>query len=538
MATTDYWAEAPRRRDQLVLFAPTLDAMIGEDDPVRLFDEIMAGLDWSLWEAQYDGGRGQPPLHPRHVAAGILYGLCCGIRSSRKLEEACWRRLDFLWLLEGRPIDHTTFAKFRTKFGTQLKDLFRQIGRLAMTVGLIRLGEVAFDGTRVRAYNSRYATRTAKTLEEKLAVLDELYEHMLAEWTAHDAGQKTQGTLEGQEPSEPSPVRLPEELADLETRRRKVREALAQAQAADEARRKDGINPQKNPAQVPVNDPDSRVMPNKEGGYAPNYTPTATTDGRCGMIVDCEVIAEVNEGREALASVDRIEATFGARPEKFLTDAGNNSGQIMQGMEDRGVEFYAPVKSNQPQDGQPAHREDPTQPVAAEDVPKLPRNPQGQFDKSCFVYDAQLDRYYCPQGKTLTFEKTKPDERGGQPVTLRVYRCPDCGGCPLVAACLASNNKSGRTITRDEFEEERERTAARMATPEARKLYDQRPKIAETTFAILKSVLGFRQFLLRGLTKVKIEWRWACTAFNLRKLVRQLARMRAALANLAATAEG
>jgi transposase len=535
MATIDYWAEAPRRRDQMVLFAPTLDAMIGEDDPVRLFDEIMAGLDWSAWEAEYDGGRGQPPIHPRFVASGILYGLCCGIRSSRKLEEACWRRLDFMWLVEGRRIDHTTFAKFRTKFKKQLKDVFRQVGRLAMTMGLVRLGEVGFDATRVRAYNSRFETRTAKTLEEKLALLDALYDQMLAELEANDAGQKSQETWDGQAPSA---VRLPEELADVEDRRRKVREALDKAHAADEARRKDGINPQKNPAQVPVNDPDSRVMSNKEGGYAPNYTPTATTDGQCGMIVDCEVIAEVNESREALASVDRIEDTFGQKPEKFLTDGGNVSGQIIQGMEERSVEFYAPVKSNQPQVGNPAHREDPTQPVASEDLPKLPRNPQGQFDKSCFVYDRENDRYYCPQGQTLTFEKTKPNERGGERVTLRVYRCDACSGCPLAAQCLASNNKSGRTITQDEFEEQRERTAARMATPEARRIYNQRPKIAETTFAILKSVLGLRQFLLRGLAKVKIEWRWACTAFNIRKLMHHIARLRANLACLATETAG
>jgi hypothetical protein len=83
-------------------------------------------------------------------------------------------------------------------------------------------------------------------------------------------------------------------------------------------------------------------------------------------------------------------------------------------------------------------------------------------------------------------------------------------------------------------QEVRERTAERMKSDEARKLYNQRPRIAETTFGILKSIMGLRQFLLRGLEKVKIEWRWACTAFNLAKLVRHLARLRAELAALAA----
>ena len=67
MATRDYWAEAPMNRHQTVLFGPTLDSTIREDDPVRLFDEVLAGLDWSEWESHYDGTRGQPPIHPRFL---------------------------------------------------------------------------------------------------------------------------------------------------------------------------------------------------------------------------------------------------------------------------------------------------------------------------------------------------------------------------------------------------------------------------------------------------------------------------------------
>lgn len=528
MATTDYWAEAPMCREQIALFAPTLDSTISDDDPVRLFDEVLAGVDWADWEAEYHGARGQPAIHPRHVAAGFLYGLCRGIRSTRKLEEACCYRLDFIWLLEGRRIDHTTFSKFRTRFAGPLKGLFRQIGRIAMSLGLIRLGEVAFDGTRVKANNSRYKTRTAATLEEKLKGLDEQFDQMMAEMQSVES----QGTLEGHDDS---PTRLPRELADLSQRREQVRAALAKAQMADEARRKDGV---KTPAQVPTTDPDSRVMPNKEGGYAPNYTPTATTDGHCGFILDCEVVAEVNESSVTVASVDRIEEMFGRKPEKLLTDAGNNSGHIIQEMERRGVEFYAPVASNQPQAGNPANRDEPAQPVPPEQWPELPRNSKGQLDKSCFVYDAERDEYYCPQGHAMPFEKTKSEQRAGVHVTLRVYRCQACAACPLAEACLSSKSKHGRTITRDDYEAARERTATRMASEAAREIYNQRPRIAETTFGVLKSVMGLRQFLLRGLDKVRTEWRWAATSFNLGKLVRETARLRAECCELATTVEG
>lgn len=520
MASVDYWADPPMSRQQMALFAPTLDASISPDDPVRLFDEVLAGLDWSAWEAEYDGKRGQPPIHPRYVAAAILYGLCRGLRSTRKLQEACCYRLDFLWLVEGRQIDYTTFAKFRTRFGEQLKGLFRQVCKIAMTLGLVRLGEVAFDATRVKANNSRYNTRTAGTLEEKLAALNVLFEQMLVEW---DATEK-QRTLEN---VDDSPTQLPAALAQLDERRKKIAQALETARAADEARRQDGL---KTPAQVPMNDPESRVMPNKEGGYAPNYSPVATTDGQCGFIVDCEVLAQVNETSEAVPSVDRIEENLGEKPARFLTDAGNISGAVQQAMEERGIEFYAPVESSQPQPGNPALRDDPTQPVPESERPNLPRNSQGQLDKSCFVYDTAGDQYYCPQGKPLSFEQTKREEERGD---RRVYRCEACAGCPLAGQCLSKQNQRGRSISHDEFEETRERTAARMATAEAKELYNQRPRIAETTFAHLKAIFGLRQFLLCGLEKVRIEWRWAATAFNLKKLVRQVGRLRAEFAELA-----
>lgn len=515
MGKNGYWAQQLLGRARVL---GSLESLITEGDQVRVFEEVLDGVDWAPWEAKYKRtGLGQPAIHPRHVAAAILYGLYRGIRSSRKLEEACAYRLDFMWLVEDRRIDHTTFAKFRTKFHGPLKDLFVQIGATAMNMALVSLGVVAFDGTRVKANNSRFKTRTAKTLEEKLQALDQLFEELTAKLAATDAEQEDLG----------SPRQLPPELADMERRRERVREALERAKAADEARRKQGVNPEKNPAQVPTTDVVSRVMPNKEGGYAPNYTPTATTDGLAGFIVDCDVLAEVNEGPGAAAAVDRIEENFGKRPEKLLTDAGNNSGQIMEEMEQRGVEFYAPAVSNEPQEGNPARRDDPTQAVPESQWSDLPRNQQGQLNKSCFVYDAEKDQYYCPQGRTMPFEKTKPEERGGRKVTVRVYRCSDCAGCALAEKCLSPTSKHGRTITRDPYEEVRERTAARMASESGRRLYNQRPRIAETTFGILKAVMGLRQFLLRGLEKVKTEWRWAATAFNIAKLVRAIGRLRA-----------
>ena len=135
----DYWAKPGLDRQQAMLFYPTLDQSISNDHPVRLLDEILRALDWSAWEQEYDGRRGQPPIPPWVMAGVILYGLMRRIRSSRQLEYACANNIDFMWLSEGRTIDHDTLCKFRTRFKEPLKRLFKDVGRLAMTMGLIRL---------------------------------------------------------------------------------------------------------------------------------------------------------------------------------------------------------------------------------------------------------------------------------------------------------------------------------------------------------------------------------------------------------------
>lgn len=102
-------------------------------------------------------------------------------------------------------------------------------------------------------------------------------------------------------------------------------------------------------------------------------------------------------------------------------------------------------------------------------------------------------------------EGTKRVKRGGEVIPARAYRCFGCAGCPLAPDCLGPKTKHGRMIMRDAYEEARQRTAARMSSEAGRQLYSQRPRIAETPFAIINSMMGFRHFLLRGLEKVKTE---------------------------------
>ena len=528
-----YWAKPLMAREQVLLFSPTLDAMVSEDHPVRLFDEILSRTDWTAWEATYHGRLGQPPIHPRILAGVILYGLSRGVRSSRHLEYLIGNNLDFMWLVEGRRIDHSTLCDFRKNFREPLKKLFQQVCRIAMTLGLIRLNEVALDGTRVKANNDRFETLTAAGLQERLAALAAQIEQMLQE--AEQADAKDAKLID----TGASSQQLPPELAQLQTRQEQLQKALLEVQAADKARRSEGIDPQKNPAQIPTTDPDSKVLPNKEGGYAPNYTPMAATDAHRGFIVDTDVIRDTNEQRTTVPTVDRITENLGQVPDRLLADGAFATGENMRELEERGVEFFTPVASHQPQAGNPAFRADPTQAVPESQWEQLPRNPQTKkLDKACFVYDAQSDRYYCPQGQPLEYEETKSNvQSSGERTYFRVYRSVSCDGCQLAAACRMEKARRGRSISRDVHEQRREQMASKMASAEAKVIYQKRFHAAETPFGIIKHLMHLRQFLLRGLENVKTEWLWTCTAFNVAKLVREVGRLRAEFSKLLATEE-
>jgi hypothetical protein len=377
-------------------------------------------------------------------------------------------------------------------------------------MGLVRLNVVALDGTRVKANSSRHATASAKTLENRLAGLDQEIERLVAAAEAEEAAERN---LLGDETSS---SRLPRDLANVKKRQAALREALRAAHEAD-ARRIACGESKKGPAKVPVADPQSAVMPNKEGGYAPNYTPMAAVDGAAGLIVDADVVAVASESDTTVPTVERIAQTFGARPGQVLADAGHGSGATLEALAAAGVDAVIPPEGRATPAG--VVREDGSRPVPPSEWAALPRTgPKGKLDRAAFLYDKARDGYWCPAGRLLTYSHSSTQERHGGAARYRTYQSSDCGGCPLAATCL-SKSGAPRSVSRDQHEARREAMRAHLATDEGRAAYRRRAPLAEGTMAGLKAVLGVRQFLLRGLEGVRTEWQWVCVAFNLKKLI-------------------
>ena len=510
------FASNPIDRHQVSMFRPTLEESIGPDHPVRLYDEILAQCQWSSWENQYSRAAGQPPIHPRIMASITLYGLGRGIRSSRVLEYMCCNSIDYIWLAQGHQPDHSTFCKFRNRFEKELKELFRQIAQMAIDMKLASLAIVGLDGSRIRANSSRHSTAGRKTIEENLKEINSQIEKIFAEAAQNDSqGQDLFGQA--------SPSRLPAELADLKTRQERLNKALEAVKKKTE--KNDGKH--KKAPSVPVTDPEATILPNKEGGYAPNYTVFATTESQGGFIMDTEVIIGGDESQQTLETVDRIEDSFDEKPDNLTADTAFSSGENLAGLEERDVVAYMPQFNRPDQTNNPANREDPTEPVPSEAWDQLPRDAQSKkLHRSAFVFDEKANCYYCPMGRKLDYigRNIKPRKRGN--AEYQAYRCADCSGCELSDQCL-NGKKLPRTVYREQHEELREAMDERMATPAGKALYRRRNWIAETPFAIIKAIMNLRQFLSRGVDKVRTEWLWTCTGFNLAKLVRRIAELRA-----------
>jgi len=520
---TSYWQDAPLPREQLVLFADTLEQRIPEDHPVRILDEILSRMNWTEWEAEYHGSFGQPPIHPSVMCKVLLFGMIRRIRSSRQMEYNLGHSIDFMWLASGRTIDHSTLSEFRRKHPQQLKDLYRQMVQLAIDLGVAKLAELCIDGTRVLANANRHKTLTAEKVERLLAELDQQISSAMRELETNDS---LDSLFDDGQPAD----QLPSELRDMKSRQEQLEAALAQLHEMDQQRKREGINPKKNPAQLPVTDPDSRILPNKEGGYAANFTPMAVSETENGFIVGADVLIGNVEHLVMLSMIDTVQWDFGETPETMLGDGAYCTGSNLEAMEQRGMELLSPPVREEPKDN-PAVREDLTQPVADEELDRLPINKQTKrFDKLAFVYDEQTDSFTCPAGKTVHREGTEQVQRSGMTIERVNYRCRDCAGCPQGERCRKNPDaKQGRKVTRDGFEAVRRRHSERMQQEDAQERYKRRLHYGETPFAVLKAALDLRRFLLRGIEGVQQEWLWGCTAFNLKKLMGLWGALRAKL---------
>jgi len=529
------WAMPAVAREQLVLFPTSLEEVVPQDHLVRVLDEILRALDWSEFEAKYHGTLGARPIHPRVLTSVILYGHLTRVRSSRQLEAALWCRVDFRWLAEGEQVDHSTLSNFRQNFADLLRGINTQFGLLAHRMGVTSLTQFGFDGTRLRASSARSRTAKVERLDELEKELQQTFAEL--ERQAQEADAHDDEVLGGASLNRVSP-----ELSKAKNRLAAVRRAKQEIDRVKAAH-------EPVPDRIPLTDPESRITPNKTGGFAPNYTPLALVDMESGLILDGDVIQNTDEEQHLVASLEATEARFAElglnqKVESLAADGLFATGPNLEALAQRETTFYGPITA-QPEivkraDGRVAIPEDHwgQLPTSVVRQGKKGQPDQVQLAKEAFLYDATENCYWCPLGKKVSHVGQTSETRPGtqRRVERQRYHADEatCAACPLRAKCL-QGAVTRRTLSHDQYEPHRAALRQRMAEEKSSDQLTRRQSEGERPFAVIKQQMSLRQLLLRGHENVKKEWHWMTSSANTQTLIRWCRQHRARLPQLLAS---
>jgi len=419
---------------------------------------VRESLDLSAIEASYASGLGQPPFDPRLMTALLLHGYASGLYSSRRLARASVERADFMMIVAGDPPDFRTISEFRRRHLEALAGLFVQVLRLAEVAGLVKLGHVALDGTKIKANASKHKAMSYERMKKREAELKAEVDRWLEAAEAADAEEdKLYGGKRGDE--------LPAWVADKQKRLEKIRQAKAeleaQARAAAEAEaegkaraaaedkrkaeggKKTGASaslkagkpatpPKAEPdgkAQRNFTDPESRILKTRDG-YIQGYNAQAAVDGEDQVIVAHTLTNSSSDQAQLAPLLDRTRANLGRNPDEVSADAGYCSAANLRTVKRRRIDGYI---------------------------------------------------------------ATGRQKHGTRSATAKRPLAPGS----LIAKMSTKLKRAGY-----------------------RSRYRLRKQIVEPVFGQIKQARGFRQFLLRGIEKVKAEWALICTAHNLTKLIR------------------
>ena len=460
-------------RTQQFLFPPSLEELVGSDDPARFLDDLLHTMDLralGFVDPPADA-RGRPPWSCELLLRVWLYCYFRRVRSLRQMEVACAERVQLMWLTGMQRPDHNALHRFFHAHRDALRTLARDVTRVAAHAGLVDMVLHALDGTKLRAVCSMDSALHRKRLlellnehgdkatEEVFAQLEALYK------TEHRTGEH-----------------LPKELATPEARKQVIQEALAEL----DARRTDHLHPR---------EPEARVMMgHNEAKLRLDYNAQVVTDGE--FIVAQEVTSDETDHAQLTPMLDQALDTLGTRPEATAVDAGYVSGRELVRAEAHHHEVVVPPGSVDP----------PTPPT---DAP---------FDKAHFRYDAERDVYVCPLGTVLPLWRlTRSHPREPE---LKVYRCTNTA-CPERARCTRDAT-TGRTVRHPADRAALNRQASKQPPgSERRAAYEWRKVLVERVFGLLKWNDGFRRFTVWGRESALAQWALVCTAFNVRALYRR-----------------
>jgi transposase len=452
----------PDTVNQTLLFPPSLHDWLPEGHLARFLLDVVSALDLSAIYTSYaeKDGRGQAAYAPEMMVRVLLYGYATGVYSSRKIQARTFEDVAFRYLSGDQHPDHATIAEFRKRHLDALAGLFKQALLLCAEAGLVKLGHVSIDGTKIKANASKHKAMSYKRMNETEARLKQEIDALLA------AAEKTDAEEDAQYGKDRHGDELPIELQRRESRLQKIQEAKTalEEKAKEEAtqqraeveqklaereeeeqrtgKKKRGRKPEApdpeqakpdDTAQRNFTDPESRIMPDgaNKGSFVQGYNAQIAVDSASQVIVAAEVTQETNDKMQLLPMIAQIEKNLASKPEKVSADTGYFSEANVTDESVMDVDLYVAT-------GRDKHGE---------------------------VVETSSD--------------PPPPE--------------------------ASSKEAMRE---------------KLRTEAGRAVYKMRKAIVEPVFGQIKEQRGFRRFSLRGKLNVSREWKLVCAVSNLLKLFR------------------
>lgn len=306
--------------DQAALLPPSFADLIPPGDPVFFIREIIGQLDLGAFHDVYRSERGRPPFHPALMVGLYFYGAARRTYSSRRLAEACARDVSFIYLVGRATPDHHTICEFRQRFSKELKALFVQVLLLCQEAGLVRLGHISLDGTKVRANASRHKAMSYGRMVSKEPELAAEVERLIGE------GQRQDTEDDAVHGPHDDGWSMPAELRETNRRLEKIR---AGKQRLEERFREKALEKGKDPAEAIVpdraqtnfTDPESRIM-NTTEGFQQCYNAQAAVDATSQVIVACEVSNAPPDVQRLRPMLKQVHDNSGHFPNELTADAG------------------------------------------------------------------------------------------------------------------------------------------------------------------------------------------------------------------------
>jgi transposase len=343
----------PYEPKQDFLLPPSPSEWLPENHLAYFVAEIIDRLDLEMFYARYEGdGRRNQPFDPAMLVKVLVYGYATGVFSSRKIARKLFEDVAFRVLGAGNFPSHRTICDFRLRHLAELKELFVQVVRVARELGLVKLGTIGLDGTKMKANASKHKAMSYGRMKEQEHKLKQEIEALLERARATDAQEDACWGVDQAEEELPLELRRREQrLAKIEQAKARLEARQAEADGErgrhpdDEQRRGDGAGrPFKHPFGEPDNkaqdnftDPQSRIM--KMGmSFEQCYNAQAAVDADSQLIIASGITNNAADNGELLSMVEGVKNNLGQLPKRVLADSGYRSEQAFAVLEEKGVE--------------------------------------------------------------------------------------------------------------------------------------------------------------------------------------------------------